>query len=178
MVGGGGRFFISYIPFRLTILIHLLLLHSPTGPCPFPSTQPGPAFVTVFGALLLLSTSPTRSVTHLSPSTSTSTPCTILSSTHSRLPRSKTHFLSPHSQPLGAHTSSKNLVPFDLSPAILCGDNGSYGFGLKIQDSHSPVRPPFRFWSSKTSTSRVSGGASRMISRVIQESRSDWAFRS
>lgn len=134
-------------PFRLTILIHLLRLHMPDGPCPSPSSQPGEIFLPFFG-VLPVSSSLTRSVTHLSPSTSTSTPCTILSSTHSRLPRSKIHFLSPHSHPLGAQTSSKNLVPFGLSPAILCGDNGSYGFGLKIHDSHSPWRPPLRLCNS------------------------------
>ena len=134
-------------PCRLTILIHLLRLHMPDGPCPLPSSQPGEIFLPFFG-VLEASSSLARSVTHLSPSTSTSTPCTILSSTHSRLPRSKIHFLSPHSHPFGAHTSSKNLVPLGLSPAIRCGDNGSYGLGLKIQDSHSPLDPPLRLCNS------------------------------
>ncbi len=145
-------FYISFsliedTPFRLTVLIHLRLLHIPEGPCPSPSSQPGEFFLPFVG-VLPESSSATRSVTHLSPSTSTSTPCTILASTHSRLPKSNTHFLSPHSQPFGAHTSSKNLVPFGLSPAIRCGDNASYGFGLNIQDSHSPFCPPFRLCNS------------------------------
>lgn len=178
MIAGHASFpIVEDTPFRLTVLIHRLLLHIPEAPCPSPSSHPGETFLPFLG-VLLVSSSLTRSVIHLSPSTSTSTPCTILSSTHSRLPRSRTHFLSPHSHPLGAHTSSKNLMPLGFSPAMRCGDNGSYGFGLKIHDSHSPFWPPFRLCNSYTSTSLISGSSSRTMSRAIQASSQDLALRS
>lgn len=157
--------------FLLTILTHLRLRHSPVFSVPVPSSQPG-AFAFPFrpgpaDPLPSSSLSAAKSNTHLSPSISTSTPCTILSSTHSLLLKSSTHFLSPHSHPTGGCTSSKNRVPLALSPDMRCGDNGSYGVGLNIHGSHSSARPPLRRCNSKISTSRSSGGASRTMSADI-----------
>lgn len=163
--------------FRLTILTHRRLRHSPILSLPLPSSQSLDLPLRI-GFISYVSCSPARSPTHLSPSISISTPCTILSSTHSRLAISSTHFLSPHSQPRGGATSSKNRVPFGLSPEIRCGDSGSYGVGLNIQLSHSPLWPPLRRCNSKTSTSRCSGGASRTTSWEIQASSHDCAVRS
>ena len=55
------------------------------------------------------------------------------------------------------------------------GDNGSYGFGEKIQGMYSPR---WRRWSSKISHSAVWGGEVRVMSAMRWEVREEMRVRS
>ena len=75
--------------------------------------------------------------------------------------------------------SSKNREPRARSPAMRAGDNGSYGWGVKRWGRHSAAlldadvaEARGRCWSSKTSTSRVSGVEERVTAEKLVKA--DW----